>query len=80
MVPDSLEAEIYKHVQKYRKYKYKTSDEYNTNIQITSKKLVVAYHNGWTFVNSRGTNNFVPLAETRMFITENVEGKTIQFR
>lgn len=35
----------------------------------------MAFHNGWTFINSRGNNNFVPLGETRMMVTENIESK-----
>lgn len=40
----------------------------------------MAYHNGWTFINSRQANNFVPLGETRMVVTENVDSKSVVFR
>jgi len=41
------------------------SEDYKGDIQITTKRLVAGYHNGWAIVNSRGLNNFVPLADSR---------------
>lgn len=32
LVPDTLDADIYRQVQKYRTYKYKTSEDYKGDI------------------------------------------------
>ncbi|CAD8158794.1 unnamed protein product [Paramecium octaurelia] len=80
LIPDTMEADIYRQVQKYRTYKYRTPDDYKGDIQIINKRLIVAFHNGWTFINTRGTNNFVPLGETRMLVNEFVDQKQIQYK
>lgn len=80
LIPEQLENEVYRQVQRYRAYKFRVSEDYKGDIQITTKRLVAGYHNGWTIVNSRGLNNFVPLAESRKTQTEVVDNKQFVFK
>ena len=44
---------------------------------MTSKRLIVGYHNGWTVVNSRGLNNFLPLSDSKKVHSEFIDGKSM---
>lgn len=41
---------------------------------------MAGYHNGWAVVNSRGLNNFVPLADSRRQVSEAIEGRQVPFK
>lgn len=41
------------------------SEDSKGDIKISARRLVVAYHNGWTVVNSRGMGNYINLGDNK---------------
>jgi hypothetical protein len=64
-MPLLIEAELKNSVRKYREAKYKDENP-DIDMQITGKRLAVSFHNGWTFTNTRGLQNYANLEEGKI--------------
>ena len=51
MVPVQMELIISENLKKYKELKFRDSS--SADVTIVAKRLVTAFHNGWTFTNSR---------------------------
>jgi len=71
LIPESVDQEVMRIVQKYRENKFektgnnKTGDNKTVfnDLMISERRLVVAFHNGWTAINSRGYSNYCLLVD-----------------
>ena len=60
----SMEDALKKSLYDITRYKFKVKleqVEQAEQLSITSRRLIVAFHNGWRLVNRKGMNNFVKL-------------------
>lgn len=60
-IPTQCESEFKASLKRFRDAKYK--DDSDIDVQVAARRVIVAFHNGWSFTNTRGLANQVPLDE-----------------
>ena len=77
-VPLSIETEIKNSVKKYKEAKYKDMDQ-KLDIQISSKRIIIGFNNGWTITNTKGMSNSATLDEGKI-VQQFIDGNSVDYR